>query len=168
MDFGDWNDAVDQALTTAKRGFTTSQINPQVLWAAFTSNTSPVMFARQAQPMPHVQQAPIVGGPAPGKPSWGSQVPRESSFVVRVTAGALGAVGWIFWGTACYIVFLWIVGLFGVAASSEDVEGAATGVAAWLSLGGPLALIWALLLLVLGSLWHYLAQRLLIAWHDRR
>jgi hypothetical protein len=94
-------------------------------------------------------------------------VPQPSAFVVKVTAAALGGVGWFCWGFAAFIVFVWILSLFGVALGSEDGKEAAAGAVGWLFFIGPLAILWALWFVVIGGVWHYLAQRLLLAWHSR-
>lgn len=160
MDFDQWSDAVDQALKAGGRGFGVGQVDAKEMWDAFTSNVSPVVFAQRATRM---QQPAVQAGR-----SWGSNVPMPSSFVVRVTAAALGGVGWLCWGFAVLIMFLWLLSLLGIVVGSENGGDVSAGTAAWLFFIGPMAILWALWFVVIGGVWHYLAQRLLIAWHDRK
>ncbi len=164
MNFDQWKDAVAQALAASNRGFGVGQIDPQDLQNAFNANVSPVIFARQATP-----SAPGAGPPGGAQPLQGNRgyVPLPSAFVVKVTAGVLGGVGWFCWVFAVFIVFIWMLSLFGVAVGSKDSDDAAAAAAGWLFFLGPLAVLWALWFLVIGGVWHYLAQRLLLAWHSR-
>ena len=136
-----------------------TSIDSQELQDGFAANVSPVMFARQANRAPR---------PPARWRVWGSDVPQPSSFVVRLVAGILGGIGWFCWGYAVLIVVLWLMMVLSVGFSSDDVESGAFAVPGWLFFIGPLALVWAVSFVTTGALWHYLAQRLLIAWHDRK
>lgn len=163
MSYQDWLKLVDQALIGANRGFTTSAINSADLQAAFLAGTSPVIFARQASPNAVMQPA---GAPAPQTtfPSWYNSVPFPDTFLTSMTVRILTILGWLIWVTGllglAFWLFIFVAGLIG--SKTDELPIIAASGPMFLVIAGMVTFFW----LVLGSVCHWLAQHLSLAFHS--
>lgn len=114
MDFDDWKASVNQALRASGRGFTTANIDLNMMLQAFQQGVSPVLFARQASPQaqaaqnPARQQSPVVL----------RVVPRPVANSVWVVYWILNVAGWIsIFASALAFLFYLFVYLFAGAAT---------------------------------------------------
>lgn len=154
-DYQTWLNAVDTALKSLNRGFGVSAIDNTTAFAAFQAGASPVIFARNVQPLPN---PPPVHSP----PALSARPIAPNPKIIRWTFVCLNFAGWAFWviGGLCTLIALFYV-LAAVVSGNVGVAGIALT-------GAVLNLFSAVSIFVTGSLWHYLAQKLAIAWIECR
>lgn len=172
MDYNTWLDAVNQCLLVQGKTLNTSQIDPLEMTAAFNSGISPVIFARSIHSgmlLPSPQSAYNV------RPSYRIDwtVPQANTKVCRVTHLILTFMAWIFWGTGILCIAAFILILFGTSLTSlfsPSKESQSSGFGASVivaMLFGPLAIVNAFAFFVSGSIWHWLAQMLVLSYHQK-
>lgn len=154
-DYQAWLNAVDTALKSLNRGFNVSAIDHNTAFSAFQAGASPVIFARNVQPMPTppaIPHAPAI----PARPI------APNPKVIRWTYVCLGFAGWAFWATGALCT---LIAFFSVLAALVSGN---VGIASVALMGAVMNLFSAVSIFVTGSIFHYLAQKLAIAWIECR
>lgn len=148
-DYDAWLNAVDAALKSGNRGFTVASIDGMAAHAAFTAGTSPVVYARSVQMKPR---------PAyPRQPVFHGVVVTPSPSVIRWTYIFLSFSGWLFWCVGIFGTLFAILNLIYTLIARRELLWVGV-LATFIQMGI------ALCVLVAGSLWQYLAQRLALAY----